>query len=65
MTRYSVEPRDQIFVKNHGFSSFPKNMGKNVGKNISENLSRKYSQKPLDHATQSVTDAFKKEQFKN
>ena len=28
MTRYSVQPRDQIFVKGYGFSSFAKNMGK-------------------------------------
>ena len=29
--RYSVQPRDQIFVKRYGFLSFPKNMGKNIG----------------------------------
>ena len=34
-------------------------MGKNIGKNISKNLSGKYSKKPLDHARQSATDAFK------
>ena len=39
--------------------SFAKYMGKNCGKNISKNLSGKYSQKPLDHAKQSPTDAFK------
>ena len=42
-------------------------MDKNVGKNISKNLSSKYSQKPLDHAKQSATDAFKlleREQFR-
>ena len=44
MTRYSVQPRDQIFVKGYGFLSFAKNMGKNIGKNISKNLSGKYSQ---------------------
>ena len=32
MTRYSVQPRDQIFVKGYGFWSFSKNMGKNFGK---------------------------------
>ena len=60
-----VQPRDQIFVKGYGFSSF----AKNIGKNISKNLSSKYSQKLLDHAKQSTTDALKtasiqKEQFK-
>ena len=59
MTRYSVQPRDQIFVKGYGFLSFAKNMGKNIGKNISKNLSGKYSQKLLDHAKRSATDAFK------
>ena len=38
MTRYSVQPRDQIFVKNYGFLSFAKIVGKNIGKNISKNL---------------------------
>ena len=35
MTRYSVQPRDRIFVKGFGFLSFAKNMGRNIGKNIS------------------------------
>ena len=59
MTRYSVQPRDQIFVKGYGFFSFAKNMGKNIDKNISRILSYKYSKKLLDHAKQSPTDAFK------
>ena len=42
MMGYSVQPRDQIFVKGYGFLSFAKNMGKNIGKNINKNLSRKY-----------------------
>ena len=50
MVRYSVQPRDHIFVKGYGFFSFDKNMGKSIGKNISKNLSGKYSQKFLDHA---------------
>ena len=59
MTRYSVQPRDQIFVKGYGFLSFTKNLGKNIGKNISKNLSGKYSQKLLEHAKKSATDALK------
>ena len=49
---YSVQPRDQVFVKGYGFLSFAKNMGKNIGKNLSRNLSSKYSQKHLHHAEQ-------------
>ena len=30
MARYSVQPRDRIFVKDYGFLSFAKNMGKNM-----------------------------------
>ena len=60
MTRESVQPRDQIFVKGYGFLSFAKNMDKNIGKNIRKNLSSKYSQKILDHVKQYPTDAFKK-----
>ena len=32
MTHYSVQPRDQIFVKGYGFSSFVRNISKNVCK---------------------------------
>ena len=39
MTRYSIKPRDRIFVKGYGFLSF----AKNIGKNISKNLTGKYS----------------------
>ena len=59
MTRYSVQPRDRIIVKGYGFLSFAKNMGKNLAENISKNFSGKCSKKCLDHAKQSVTDAFK------
>ena len=59
MTRYSVQPRDRIFVKGYGFLPFAKNMGKNTGKQINKNLSGKYSEKLLDHAEQSATDVRK------
>ena len=49
--RYSIEPRDKIYVKGYGFLSFAKNMGKN--------LSHKYGQKLLDSAKKSTTDAIK------
>ena len=46
MIRYSIKPRERIFVKGYGFQTFAKNMGINVGKkSISKNLSIKYSQK--------------------
>ena len=57
--RYSVQHRDQIFVKGYGFLFFAKNVAKNIGKNISKNLSGRYSQKHLDHAKKAATDAFK------
>ena len=49
--RYSIEPRDRIYVKGYGFLSFAKNMGKN--------LNNKYSQKIIDAAKKSATDAIK------
>ena len=49
--RYSIEPRDRIYVKGYGFLSFAKNMGKN--------LSNKFGQKLLDSAKRSTTDAIK------
>ena len=49
--RYSIEPKDRIYVKEYGFLSFAKNMG--------THLSSKYGQKPLDSAKKSTTDAIK------
>ena len=49
--RYSIEPRDRIYVKGYGFLSFAKNMGKN--------LSNKCSEKLFDTAKKSTTDAIK------
>ena len=43
MTRYSVQPRDEIFVKGYGFLSFARNMTRNNGNNISKNVTSKYS----------------------
>ena len=36
--RYSIEPRDRIYVKGYGFLSFAKNMGKNLSNNSTKNL---------------------------
>ena len=41
--RYSVQPRDQIFIKDYGLLCFSKNKGKNFGKNRSQNLNGKCS----------------------
>ena len=59
MTRKSVQSKDRLFLKNHGFLSFAKNMGTNIGKNVSNNLSSKHSQKLLVHAKQLAKDALK------
>ena len=45
--RYSIEPRDRIYVNGYGFFSFTKNM------------SNKYSRKLLDSAKKSTKDAKK------
>ena len=49
--RYSIKPRDGIYVKGYGFLFFAKNIGKK--------LSNKYDQKLLDSARKSKTDAKK------
>ena len=56
MTRYLLQPRDRIFVKD---LSFAKNMDKNIAKKISKSLDGKYNQKLLDQVKQSATDALK------
>ena len=57
--RYSVQPRDRIFVKGYEFLSFAKNMVKNIGKNISKNQISKYCQNFLDRAKKYTTGALK------
>ena len=49
--RYSIEPRERIYVKRYGFLSFAKNIGKS--------LSDKYVQKLHDSAKKCTTDAIK------
>ena len=49
--RYSIEPKDRIYVKGYGFLSFTINMGKR--------LSSKYGQNILESATKSAADAIK------
>ena len=51
--RYSVQPRDRIFVKGYGFLLFAKNTNKIIGKNV------KYIQIVFDHAKQFAADVFK------
>ena len=72
MMRYSIQPKNGIFVKGYGFLSFAKTMGKNIGKSFSG----KYSpgmlamrQELLDYAKKSKTDALikllQKDSFKS
>ena len=49
--RYSIEPRDRIYVKGNVFLSF--------GENVDKSLSNKCGQKPLDTAKKCTTDAIK------
>ena len=49
--RYSIEPKDRIYLKEYGFLSSAKNIGKS--------LNNKYGQKLLDRAKKSATNAIK------
>ena len=49
--RYSIEPKNRIYVTRYGVLPFAKNMGKN--------LSNKYVWKLLDTTKKSTTDAIK------
>ena len=49
--RYSIEPRDRIYVKGYGLLSFAKNIGKS--------FSNKYGQKLLDTTKKCTTDYIK------
>ena len=56
--RYSIEPRDRIYVKGYRFLSFAKNIGTHANK-VTKNMSNKYCQKLLESAKKSTTDAIK------
>ena len=56
--RYSIEPRNRMYVKSYGFLSFAKNIGMHATK-VAKNMNNKYSQKLLDSAKKSATDAIK------
>ena len=56
--RYSIEPRDRIYVKGYGFLSFAKNMGTHATK-VAKHRSNKYSQKLLDTAKKSTANVIK------
>ena len=56
--RYSIEPRDRIYIKGYGFLSFAKNIGMHATK-VAKNMSDKYSKKLLDGAKKSTADAIK------
>ena len=56
--RYSIEPRDRIYVKEYGFLSFAKNMGRHANK-VAKSLSNKHGEKRLDSAKKSTKDAIK------
>ena len=49
--RYSIEPKDKIYVKGYGFLSFAKNMGKDI--------SNKYGQK-LFHSAKKICNTCNK-----
>ena len=42
MMRYSVQPRDRIFVKRYEFLFFAKNMGKNTDKSLAVNIGKNF-----------------------
>ena len=56
MQHSSGQPRDSIFIKGYGLSSFARNTGKNAGINIRKNLTSIFSQKILDCAKKSAAD---------
>ena len=56
--RYSIEPRNRIYVKGYGFLSSAKNIGTHAAK-VAKNSSNKYSRKILDSAKKSTFDSLK------
>ena len=42
--RYSIEPKDRIYVKGYRFLSFAKNIGKNLSSKYGQNIVQKNQQ---------------------
>ena len=55
--RYSIDPKDCIFVKGYGFLSFAKSIVKDFGKNVRKKLIGKYS--AVTHADKYAMSAAK------
>ena len=51
--RYSIEPRDEIYVKGYGFLTFAKNIGTHATK-AAKNMSNKYSQILLNNEIRNI-----------
>ena len=56
--RYSIEPRDEIYVKGYGFLTFARNIGTHATR-AAKNMSNKYSQILLNNAKKYTADAIK------
>ena len=56
--RYSIDPKDRIFVKRCPFLPFVKNIGTHET-NVAKNINSKYSRKLLDSAKKSIIDTIK------
>ena len=63
--RYSIEPRERIYVKGYGFLSFARNLGTHSTK-VAKNLNNKYGQKLilLKNLQQMHLKLLAKERFK-
>ena len=57
--RYSIEPRDRIYVKGYGFLSFDKNMGKNLSNKSAATSATDVTQNLLDNSKKFTIDAIK------
>ena len=57
--RYSIEPRDRIYVKGYGFLFFAKNIGKSLSNKYAATSATNVAQKLIDSAKKCKTDAIK------
>ena len=57
--RYSIEPRDRIYVNGYGFLLFAKNLVTHATTKVAKNLSNKYTQNLFDSAKKSTSDVTK------
>ena len=59
--RYSIEPRERVYVKGYGFMSFPRSMSNKYGKKL-DNTAKKSATDAIETASKKAIQKLQKQQ---